>query len=303
MAGDAGEAGTGTTDGCPSDPAKTEPGVCGCGTPDTDTDKDGTPNCTDSCPNDAAKVMPGTCGCGVPDQDTATVAGCVALKAALVHRYSFSGSGATATDSVGTAHGTIVNTTLTNTGALTLAGGSSDQFVDLPNGIISSLGDATFEAWLTWTGGAIWQRIFDFGNTATEGSQGTGMTYLFFTPKDGLSTRTLRAVYSTSGTTGEIVAASPSVLPSGTASHVTVVVNDTSNLITVYVNGLSVGTPATFAGHLSSINDINNWLGRSQFADAALAASLTEFRIYNAALTAKQVTLTQSSGPDPAFLP
>lgn len=35
-------------DGCPNDPQKMEPGVCGCGVPDTDSDHDGTPDCIDS---------------------------------------------------------------------------------------------------------------------------------------------------------------------------------------------------------------------------------------------------------------
>ena len=52
-------------DQCPADPAKLTPGVCGCGTPDTDTDRDGTPDCHDTCPTDPAKQAPGTCGCGV----------------------------------------------------------------------------------------------------------------------------------------------------------------------------------------------------------------------------------------------
>jgi alpha-tubulin suppressor-like RCC1 family protein len=65
--------GDGTTncnDGCPNDPAKTAPGVCGCGVADTDSDGDGTPNCNDGCPNDPAKTAPGVCGCGVADTDT-----------------------------------------------------------------------------------------------------------------------------------------------------------------------------------------------------------------------------------------
>lgn len=56
-------------DGCPSDPNKITPGLCGCGIADTDTDVDGTPDCNDSCPNDPGKIVPGICGCGVADTD------------------------------------------------------------------------------------------------------------------------------------------------------------------------------------------------------------------------------------------
>ncbi len=57
-------------DGCPNDPLKTAPGICGCGVADTDTDGDGTADCNDGCPNDPLKTAPGICGCGVADTDT-----------------------------------------------------------------------------------------------------------------------------------------------------------------------------------------------------------------------------------------
>lgn len=58
-------------DNCPADPNKLEPGVCGCGTPDSyrDSDNDATYDCLDQCPSDAAKTAAGVCGCGVPDID------------------------------------------------------------------------------------------------------------------------------------------------------------------------------------------------------------------------------------------
>jgi hypothetical protein len=58
------------TDACPDDPSKTEPGICGCGVPDTDSDANGVLDCLDDCPDDPTKTDPGECGCGVPDADS-----------------------------------------------------------------------------------------------------------------------------------------------------------------------------------------------------------------------------------------
>ncbi len=57
-------------DGCPTDPAKSAPGQCGCGVVDSDTDLDGTADCIDGCPTDPNKIAPGECGCGVADTDS-----------------------------------------------------------------------------------------------------------------------------------------------------------------------------------------------------------------------------------------
>lgn len=57
-------------DGCPTDPNKTAPGICGCGVSDGDTDGDSVADCNDGCPADPNKTAPGTCGCGVSDVDT-----------------------------------------------------------------------------------------------------------------------------------------------------------------------------------------------------------------------------------------
>lgn len=57
-------------DACPSDPTKLEPGLCGCGVSDVDTDGDGVEDCHDGCPNDPFKTSPGLCDCGIPDIDS-----------------------------------------------------------------------------------------------------------------------------------------------------------------------------------------------------------------------------------------
>jgi YVTN family beta-propeller protein len=55
------------TDSCPDDPTKTDPGICGCGVADTDSDSDGTADCNDTCPNDANNDADGDSVCGNVD--------------------------------------------------------------------------------------------------------------------------------------------------------------------------------------------------------------------------------------------
>jgi hypothetical protein len=56
-----------SADLCPTDPEKEEPGVCGCGATDEDSDADQTPDCQDECPQDEAKTEAGECGCGAAE--------------------------------------------------------------------------------------------------------------------------------------------------------------------------------------------------------------------------------------------
>ncbi len=57
-------------DACPNDPAKINPGSCGCGQSELDSDQDGTPDCKDECPNDSNKITAGDCGCGEEETDS-----------------------------------------------------------------------------------------------------------------------------------------------------------------------------------------------------------------------------------------
>lgn len=266
---------------------------------------------TDRCPDDPAKTAPGDCGCGIPDADTAALASCKGLKSALSHRYAFEGSGTVVTDSVGDLDGAIVGgaklSKLDGKGVVVLGGGTSGSYVNLPNGILSSLTNATLEAWVTWGGGSAWQRIFDFGDSTSstpEDNPASGKTYLFLTPMTDTDAGSLaRAVFSLNGN-----ATSAETRVDGTetvADRLTqfvVVIDDTGGKLSLYMDGKPAGEH-DFSASLAGLNDVNAWLGRSQYnADPELAATYHDFRVYKSALSAAQIATSFKAGPDPTFL-
>jgi hypothetical protein len=290
-----GSAGSGPTGGKGGEVATAGAGAMA-GTSDSQDGGAGGEAPSDDCPEDTDKTQPGECGCGVAET-------CAPLKAALVHRYSFEMSGALAPDSIGGADANIVGV-LAADGRVTFAGGTNAAYVDLPNGLISALGDASFEVWLEWSGGGSWQRIFDFGNNdVAEGSQGIGQTYLYLTPRDGDASagNPLRASFSLNGTGGETTVKASAPLPMTSLQHIVLAVDDTNNQLRLYLNG-QLSALIGFNGSLSSLEDVNNWLGRSNYRDAHLGGSIEEFRIYGAALSDAQVVASSGFGPNPEFL-
>src|SRR6185503_9621283 len=115
--------------------------------------------------------------------------------------------------------------------------------------------NATVEAWVTWHGGAAYQRIFDFGKgTGAEGTQqasgGTTATadgYVFLTPTNGSNLR-----FAFKAPSANEVGITATALTVGAKTHVAVVFDDTNNLIHLYVNGAEVGgTGVAWTGTLS----------------------------------------------------
>ncbi len=292
------------SDTCPTDPAKTQPGVCGCGVPEDNFDGDVALDCLDDCPDNAGRTLPsGPCGCSALT-DTAA---CTELRGAIRNLYTFDGTGTTViTDSANGANGTLLDAAGVTpvadlqrfqlNGRLNLNG--SGPFVELPDGLISSLTNATFEVWTGWRGGAAWARIFDFGDN----DGGAGLTYLFLTPANSINGN-LRVAYSVAGPgVAETLVDGPTPLAAvgaadGTLQHLAVVIDDTAGLMRLYANGVELGQVA-LAGDLAAINDTNNWLGRSNFpVDPPLFGSLVEFRIYDQALSAAQISISFQAGP------
>jgi hypothetical protein len=266
---------------------------------------DGAPRPTDArAPGDAREGGP-IFDAMVDDAGCANPAACATLKSTLVHRYSFSGLGTMVTDSVGNAHGTAVNAQLSGDGTLVLAGAASDQYVDLPGGIIKSLTNATFEAWVTWNGCGGWERIFDFGDAGGGNNvRGFAVTTLYLTPQSSNGRDVMFGAFKRADQNPlyETRAAANLPLTAGVLAQVALVVDATNDLMSLYQDGAFVGSVA-FTDALSILNDVNVWLGRSQYsADPSFGGTFHDFRIYNVALSASAIQTSFAGGPSPPFL-
>lgn len=222
------------------------------------------------------------------------------------HRYAFDGDvPSVAVDTAGDADGALLaGATLDGQGQLVLDG--QQAYVDLPNGIISSLPALTVEAWITWNGTAtagLWQRVFDFGTNSVGEIPGPGggpfnaneQAFIQLSPHTQYDT--MRVTASDGPGTGEAyVDTDP--LPTGRLVHVVVVWDTAAEVVRLYVDGSArAGQPFTFP--IAELPDVNNWIGRSNYSgDNGFDGTMSEFRIYGHALTPREVMHTFTAGPD-----
>lgn len=247
-------------------------------------------------------VQPGAAG-GPPTGPVAeagTRDGAVASDAAagyshLIHRYSFNGEGTLVVDSVGNADGVLIGgATLDGAGHAALDG--QDDYVNLPNGLISSLTDATLIAWLSWNGGACWQRAFDFGSTDMgEDVVGNATSSIFATPLRCTGNGPATSFETTTANLGSVDSDTP--FPVLQNVPIAVVLDVNGGELRLYVAGAWLGT-GTIAP-LSRLSDVNDWLGRSQWIqDDHLRGTYDEFRIYDSALSSAELAAVEKVGPD-----
>ncbi len=237
----------------------------------------------------------------------------------LAHRWSFAEPvGSTSfTDSVAGRVASLVGGGSCDGSKVVLTGGASDSapFVNLPNGLISKIpGDLTIEGWATVSGVQAWSRLFDFGNSLggefnTTGGTGAGSEYLFFSAQQAGTTRTNRLGFKRLGT--EVFADCGTNPSLSSQFHFAVVYslygNNGSPQIRVYKSGITGGVPTAtvLAGTLNTtyypadLLDVNNFLGRSNgTTDRNLTGSFTEFRIWDGALSATEISDNFTLGPD-----
>ena len=190
-------------------------------------------------------------------------------------------NGATAADSVGWRNGSLVNGPAWAGGlidnAVELDG--VDDYIGLPSGAVSNIGNCTIAAWVRLDSAGAWSRVFDFGAGTTN--------YMFLSPRSGAS-NTVRFAITTSGNAGEKRIDGALPLATGTWTHVAVSLLGSIGIL--YVDGVEVGRNEALSLKPSNLgNTTQNWIGRSQYADPYLDGRVDDFRIYGGALNAASV--------------
>jgi uncharacterized repeat protein (TIGR03806 family) len=238
-------------------------------------------------------------------------------------------SGTTFTDSIGARVATLRGNGASLTGgAVALPGTTTGNqsasgisaYIDLPNGIVTQTASVSFEAWASPTSSKTWQRLFDFGRCATTHGDGavTGeiidsaaapgafVAYdnlsLTFNNADNINSQQLEGQYD--GNPAQYTFTTAATV-AGTKYHYVFVVEDTATGCQArwYRDGALQNT-ANFAFHLNTMEDVNNWIGRSMYAgDSNSNMSLDELRIYRRVITPEEILASYAAGPDPSMGP
>jgi hypothetical protein len=154
----------------------------------------------------------------------------------------------------------------------------TNEYVSLPTGVVSGLSNFTISAWVNPSATSSWSRVFDFG---------TGTTVNMFLTVNAGGTG-VRFAITTSGSGGEQRISSTTQLPLNTFSHLAVTLS--GNTGTLYINGTPVASNASITLRPSNLGSTNqNWIGRSQYADPFLSATVDDFAIYSRALSGTEV--------------
>jgi hypothetical protein len=250
------------------------------------------------------------------------------VAAGLTHRYTFNNAATAAASGLivpdvinpGAGDATVRGTPASFTGDRVVINGgpsASAAYVDLPNGILSTnsvanggSGQVTFEGWTKVTGNFNWARILDIGSTlvggvggelTAPGGGGEGRDYLFYSAGEGVNQD--RHVIDIRNMDG-----APTSDPAGPAFntptfnqdfHWVLTWDEVTGQVVVYENGVQRGSFSAAGTSMSHINDVNVWLGRSNWTgDQNMRGEFDEFRVYSRVLGSNEIALNRTIGPD-----
>ncbi|MEK4361132.1 immunoglobulin-like domain-containing protein [Paenibacillus sp. FSL M8-0212] len=200
--------------------------------------------------------------------------------------------GATVIDQTGNFNGKWMNPSKAewirtqDAGVLSFTGGTTNSYVELPQGVLDGLTDMTVSSIVNWSGknAAEWLYALGRPNNNTH--------YTYFTPRYnanglarlGIATNAWNNESSTS-TTG---------LKNNEWKVVTTVVSGTDGTLTLYIDGVAVASGSTNGMTLEQIKNTlgsSGYIGKSFYtADPYFGGMIADFQIYDGAMTAADIT-------------
>ncbi|WP_416151615.1 immunoglobulin-like domain-containing protein [Salipaludibacillus sp. HK11] len=174
-----------------------------------------------------------------------------------------------------------------NTGAISFDGGTTSSYIEMPEGVLDGLESVTVSSLVNWKGNNQAEWIFALGQDSDK--------YFYVTPSRnsgnnsarlGLGITSWQNEAAANGTTG--------TLDSDNWKVVTAVMDGEEETLTLYIDGVEVGTGSTNGYTLEEINNANGrsgFIGRSFYAsDPYFGGMIADFQVYNDALSASEVS-------------
>lgn len=227
-------------------------------------------------------VVSATTPSGETASSAEAIGGCVT-------RYNFEGD---ASDSVGSMGGTLAcagssglpGFTTGHGGGQALQLNGVDQYVSLPLGVMT-YHDITIAAWVKWSGGNAWQRIFDTAEPDHDRN-------MFLTVSDGGGMR----FYISDGWHDYDATLYGPVPATNTWTHVAVTIKGST--ATLYENGVPVDTK--WVGTQPMFGQVYTYIGKSMYNDPYFNGTIDDFRIYDCALSGADIFALGGQGTNHA---
>lgn len=200
---------------------------------------------------------------------------------------------------------------------LSPTGGPSTQFISIPSGVLDGVKDFTIATWVRANSVGNWARIYDFGNARSDADA----RYMFLSlrgfvlapdspppPADPkFKSIGLHASSFGGDRSKEIIDAPGTEVPLGVWKHLTV--TGSGGTRRLFVDGYPVATASASAEVAAAPETMEplagtSWIGKSRFessGDAALDATLDNFKVYARVLSQDEISALASPNHDYSY--
>jgi len=155
-----------------------------------------------------------------------------------------------------------------------------DDYIELPDGMVSSLNDFTFICWFKTDVNDPWTRLIDFGSSTA--------VNMFLTPSYSGTNIPRFAIKQSGGGEQQITSSSP--LNQGQWYHIAVTIDHNTNTGKMYLDGTLIAENNSMTIRPSSLgNTTNNYFGKSQYNDPYLDGMMDDISIWDRTLDQNEI--------------